>query len=174
MADMQLPQKNGKRKVHTLRVDLTPMVDLGFLLISFFMYTTTMAKPKTMQVDMPIPEGPHMPFCEECSITLIPAKNHRVVYYKGALEHPEKLGVTGFENTGLRAELAREQRQVKALPASFSKDAHELHVIIRPNDDCTYEDLVKILDEMSILDIRYYAIADITAAEKELVTKKLQ
>jgi biopolymer transport protein ExbD len=174
MADMQLPQKNGKRKVHAMRVDLTPMVDLGFLLISFFIYTTTMAKPKAMEVNMPFKAPERTPFCEACTVTLIPTKDHRLAYYKGALDHPEKTGITGFDAGGLRPELIREQQQAKALPASFSKDAHELHVIIKPNDDCTYDDIVKVLDEMSILDIKYYAMTDITAAEKELVTKKLQ
>ncbi len=174
MADMQLPQKNGRRKVHALRVDLTPMVDLGFLLIAFFMYTTTMAKPKTMEVNMPFETDVKTAFCEECTVTLMPTKDHKLVYYKGTFEHPTKLGISSFEPNGLRAELIKEQQAVKALPASFSKDAHELHVIIKPNDDCTYEDLVKVLDEMSILDIKYYAMTDITAAEKEFVTKKLQ
>jgi biopolymer transport protein ExbD len=174
MADMQLPQKNSRRKTQTLRVDLTPMVDLGFLLIAFFMYTTTMAKPNAMEVNMPVTSEKKTPFCEECTVTLMPTRDHKLVYYKGALDHPEKTAVTNFEANGLRAALIHAQQQVKALPARFSKDAHELHVIIKPNDDCTYEDVVKVLDEMSILDIKYYAMTDITAAEKELLTKKLQ
>ena len=49
MAELNMPQKAGKRKMHSLRVDFTPMVDLGFLLISFFMLTTTMANPRIKQ-----------------------------------------------------------------------------------------------------------------------------
>lgn len=174
MADMQLPQKkNGKRKVHALRVDLTPMVDLGFLLIAFFMYTTSMAKPKTMQVNMPVPGG-HTAFCEECTVTLIPAQNHKIIFYKGALQDSTQSIVSSFINDSLRSLLIKEQQSVKALPASFSAEAHNLHVIIKPDDACTYEDIVHLLDEMSILDIKYYAMTDISAADKELVTKKLQ
>ncbi len=64
MAEMQTSDsgshKKGSKKVRTkkmsTRVDLTAMVDLGFLLITFFMLATTMNKPKTMEVNKPAKE----------------------------------------------------------------------------------------------------------------------
>ena len=53
MADIQVKEKSGRRKVQSPKVDLTPMVDLGFILITFFIYTTTMAKPKSLVLDKP-------------------------------------------------------------------------------------------------------------------------
>jgi biopolymer transport protein ExbD len=55
MAEMNIADKNSKnnRKKMSTRVDLTPMVDLGFLLITFFMLTTTFNKPQAMEVNMP-------------------------------------------------------------------------------------------------------------------------
>jgi biopolymer transport protein ExbD len=53
MAEMNLPEKGGRRRVQPPRIDLTPMVDLGFLLITFFMFTTTLAQNKTLELNMP-------------------------------------------------------------------------------------------------------------------------
>lgn len=85
MAEMNMPQKGGQRKIRSTRIDLTPMVDLGFLLITFFMFTTTLANPKVMRINMPSDDKPDTPtvFAEESTITLIPISGHNVVYYKG-------------------------------------------------------------------------------------------
>ncbi|WP_165836459.1 ExbD/TolR family protein [Taibaiella soli] len=173
MADVLIPQKSGRRKAHSLRVDLTPMVDLGFLLIAFFMYTTTMAKPKSLEVNKPVPEGPNVAYPSESVVTLIPAKDHRVLYYRGELAQ-DKNGVSDFTEKGIRTILIQAEKEAAALPATLSPEAHKLHVIIKPADDCSYADVVSVLDEMEILQVPYYAMADVTAEETQLLTKKLQ
>src|SRR3978361_636825 len=82
-----------KAKKLSTRIDLTPMVDLGFLLITFFIYTTTMAKPRTMEIRMPDTRPTDEPtaFSAESTITVIPVKDHRVIYYCGQLTKPEQL-----------------------------------------------------------------------------------
>ncbi len=165
MAEMILPQKSGKRKVHSLKVDLTPMVDLGFLLITFFMLTTTMARPNAMKLNMPY-DGPvdNPPvFVDEATITLIPSKDHSLHYYNGLLKSPSDMHVATMKNA--RAIILRKKSEVAALPSSFSNDAHKLHVLIKPDKTCKYEDVVSLLDEMNINDVRYYAIVDITAED---------
>ncbi len=57
MAEIQVSGKHG-RKAATPRIDFTPMVDLGFLLITFFMMTTTMSAPKAMDISMPYKPAP--------------------------------------------------------------------------------------------------------------------
>lgn len=168
---MNLPQKTGQRKVQAPRIDLTPMVDLGFLLITFFIFTTTMANPRTMELNMPFkPSRGNIAFVDTSTITLIPVKNHTIAYYNGQFKSNSIPQTASFN--AIREILVVKQNNLKALPVGYSDQARKLHVIIKPNDDCTYEDVVNVLDEMSILDIRYYAIDDISAPEKEWLTKQ--
>ncbi|RYE25277.1 MAG: biopolymer transporter ExbD [Sphingobacteriales bacterium] len=173
MADIQIAQKNTRRKTADPRIDLAPMVDLGFLLITFFMYTTSMAKLKTMEIDMPYKSQQTTTptaFPEESTLTLIATKNHKLLLIEGSKIDEAKL-ITQQE---LRPSLIDHAKAASALPATFSKEAHQLHVIIKPNDDSSYEDLVSILDEMTINAVPYYAIVDITAEDQQLLTNKLQ
>jgi len=170
------PAKGARkgRKVLSTRVDLTPMVDLGFLLITFFMYTTTLARPKAMELYMPYKDKPvDLPttaYTEESTITVIPTHSHKVIYYNGTLRDGESLAATGFEATrGLRDILINKAKAAAALSASYSLQAHELHVIIKPDSDCTYDDVVRIFDEMNIEEVPYYAMTDITPEEKAWV-----
>ena len=169
MAEMIIPQKKGNRKIHSLRVDLTPMVDLGFLLITFFMLSTTLAEQKVMKVDMPYNGPVKVPtvFVEEATITVIPIKGHQLCYYFGALKSPSQISRVSMTET--RAVLLKKKNSVATLPASFLADAHKLHVLIKPNNDCSYSDLVSLFDEMSILSIEHYALVDITNEEREAV-----
>ncbi len=86
MAEMNMPQKGGRRKVQAPRIDLTPMVDLGFLLITFFMFTTTLAQQKTMPLQLPSNERTNTPTVvpAESTLTLIAVKGHGILYYEGA------------------------------------------------------------------------------------------
>lgn len=165
--------RKGRKKLST-RVDLTPMVDLGFLLITFFMYTTTLAQPKAMEINMPYKNKdkavPVTCYVAESTITVIPTHGHKVIYYNGTLKDGKSLAVTGFQAThGLRDVLINKEKEAAALPASFSLQAHQLHVIIKPDSDCTYDDVVQIFDEMNINNVPYYAMTDITPEEKAWV-----
>lgn len=164
--------RKGRKKLST-RVDLTPMVDLGFLLITFFMYTTTLAQPKAMEIDMPDSKD-YAPdptkYVAESTVTVIPTHSHKVIYYNGTLKDGQSLAVTGFQAAhGLRDILINKEKEAAALPAKFSLQAHQLHVIIKPDSDCTYDDVVRIFDEMNINNVPYYAMTDITPEEKAWV-----
>lgn len=169
MAEMNLPQKGGKRKRHPIRIDFTPMVDLGFLLITFFMYTTTLANPKVIDINMPTDDPEPTVFVEESTISLIPIAMHKVAYYNGILRSEEQLQYCSVGE--VRNVLLKKRSEVAALPASFSREAHMLHVLIKPNEDCKYQDVVSILDEMTLLDVKYYAIMDVSAEEKKWMKK---
>ena len=170
MAELNVPQKGGKRKVAVPRIDLTPMVDLGFLLITFFMFTTTLAQNKKLEINMPSNDATeqHTTFPEESTITVMPCNNHHIAYYEGTLKEASQMHFCTLAQ--MRAILERKKKQSAELPAKFSKDAHQLHVLIKPNYDSKYSDLVAMLDEMLILKIERYAIVDILPDEVKMIT----
>lgn len=169
MAEIQVSGKNG-RTVVTPRIDLTPMVDLGFLLITFFMMTTTMSQPKVMDISMPYkPASPNevTAFYESSAITLIPAKDHRVFYYEGLYHADQALKeVRGNDEPALRKILVAKQAALSRRPAVKERD---LQVLIKPDTEATMEDIVGLLDEMSILKVHYYALTDISPEEVQKV-----
>lgn len=157
--------KNNGRKLRNLGIDLTPMVDLGFLLISFFMMTTTMAQPRAMDLSMPDRAATTKPtaFCEESTITLIPASGNRIYWYKGAFKAVGTL--PHIKSGALRKLLQNEIEKAASLPRHFSADAHKLHVIIKPDNGSNYANLVQILDEMLINNIGIYVIDELSSEE---------
>lgn len=170
MAEMETKQskknKAGMRLVKkNTRVDLTPMVDLGFLLITFFVFTTTMAKPKAMGIVYPKESNQPSPLCESCVLTVIPAANNKLYYYEGMLQNSNGLSETSFNAEGLRQLLLTKKEAVK----SIRGNADELSLIIRPADESTYKNFVDVLDEINITGVKRYFIDDITAPEKQLL-----
>lgn len=172
MADLQVKDRNDRRSKRTPNVDLTPMVDLGFILITFFIYTTTMTKPNMLTLNTPYePAEATTAFVDTSTITIIPIKGHKVVYYNGNMGDEAELQTTDFAT--LRALLPAKQQELKALPSSFSKQAHQLQVIIKPHKTSTFEDMVAVLDEMNIHDIKIYTIANLSLEEEKLINKQL-
>lgn len=157
------------------RIDFTPMVDLGFLLITFFIFTTTMSDPKVIDINMPYnppPPGTSTAYIESATMTIIPSAAHKVYVYYGTLKSKDGFILTDINK--LRNLVTDKQRALREHPASSTPDAAKLHVIIKPDSRSTYQDLIAILDEMAINAVPYYAIADITDMEQEWLTEKLQ
>ena len=151
------------------------MVDLGFLLITFFMYTTTLARPMVMELEMPFkPPGLFTPRAipAESTIILLPTSDHFIALYKGTDNPAESLEWCRFEGmNSLRSRLHSEAMRVRNLPSVFSKEAHQLHVLIKPDTSASYDDIVRTLDEMSIGAVPYYTIMRIAESEQAAIKK---
>ena len=148
-----------KAKKLSTNVDMTPMVDLGFLLITFFIFTTTMAQPTAMRLFLPKdvdkPEEQNK-VKESGAFTILLGKADQVYYYEGL--DPTKLQATTFK--GIRDEIIKKKQ---------STNPEDLVMIIKPSEEATYKNTVDILDEMAISEIKRYAMVDISAGEYELV-----
>lgn len=158
--------KKPRARKHTFRLDMTPMVDLAFLLLTFFMLTTTFAKPRVMQLTMPVKARSEdsFPLRESQAMTIVLGAGHRVFYYFG-LHAPHDpsvpvptLHTTDFSAQGIRQALLARGRQQ---PAPV--------VLIATGARAKYSDMVAILDEMNITAQKKYAIVPLTAADRQLL-----
>ncbi len=144
------------------KVDLTPMVDLGFLLITFFVFTTTMSTPTAMRLTLPKdtdkPEEQNKAK-ESGALTLMLGKERTVYYYEGILA-PDGSNFKSTNFGGLRQVILDKKK---------STNAEDLVIVIKPNDDSQMRDVVDALDEMTINGVKRYAMVDISEAEVSLI-----
>ncbi len=151
-----------KAKKLSTRVDLTPMVDLGFLLITFFIFTTSMSQPTAMKLNLPKdtdkPEEQNK-LKESGALTLLLGKDNSVYYYEGQLD-PSASNLKSSTMKKIRDEIIRKKR---------STPVDDFMVVIKPGNESTYKDVVDALDEMTINDVKRYAMVDISPVEEQLV-----
>lgn len=164
-------QHKGVRRSKKLstKVDLTPMVDLGFLLITFFMLTSVWAKPKALDVDMPA-NGPESKIGENATLTVFPISGDKAFYYHGSLSNAlinKQYGTTGFSLTGGIGDIIRQKQRL--MDKSYKGGKKEMMVIIKPSTTASYKSIVDMLDEMLINGVGRYALTDITADEKTIL-----
>lgn len=151
-----------KAKKLSTRVDLTPMVDLGFLLITFFIFTTTMSQPTAMKLNLPKdtdkPDEQNKAK-ESGALTLLLGANDNVYYYEGQLDPT----ASNFKSSSLK-----KIRDV-IINKKRNTPVDDLVIVIKPSNESTYKDVVDILDEMTINDIKRFALVDIADVEGQLV-----
>lgn len=170
MAEMNIPEKGGKKggkrtKKASTRVDLTPMVDLGFLLVTFFMLTTTFSKPQTMEINMPIKDDTVKEEEKQAvkathAMSIIAGENNVVYIYMG-IDDPEPIK-TDYSANGLRKILYEKNSTVE-----------NLTVLIKPSEKSTYKNVVDLLDEMNIVKVKRYALVDVEPHDMDVIKKLL-
>lgn len=195
---------NGKRKKINTRVDFTPMVDMMMLLLTFFMFCTTLSKPQVMDIAMPMPDekDPKPDVKESKAITMILGANNKVYYYTGLPDYTDYTSLkettyptatdNGFRevlmNKNAKAivamrELKRERADnpKKFREGDFEARAKEIRsdkdgqvVVIKPTEQSTYKNLVDALDEMAICSVGRYAIVDMTDGDNFMLENYAQ
>jgi biopolymer transport protein ExbD len=168
MAEILLPNKHptlsSKYTKLSTRVDLTPMVDLGFLLITFFIFTTTLSEPKAVNFLVPA-NGDSTQTGERKTLNLVLRDNNNISYYIG--KDVGKQICTSFSPGGVR-KVIRDMQQ--AVYNNFG-NADEMVILIRPTAECSYMNLVDILDEIIILNVKKYALMDESTEGISSITK---
>ena len=148
-------------KKKSTSVDLTPMVDLGFLLITFFVFTTTMSKPTVMKVDMPFDKtAENNPVCNSCVLTVLLCNDNVIKYYEGDFANAE------FQSTnyaGIRDVIRRRKEMVKRVRGTTD----EFVLIIKPTGESSFKNFVDITDEVSINQIKRYYLDEVSLVEQK-------
>ena len=160
-----------KPKKLSTRVDLTPMVDLGFLLITFFVFTTTMSKPTAMHMNEPKDDPDNQLKVKESAVmTILLGKADQVYYYNGSLTGDNASQI--FKSTSFK-----EIRQIildkrNAVPDG-DKSKSDLMFIIKADKLSKFKNAINILDEMQIDGVPpgHYAEVDMSDTEAMLIQK---
>lgn len=185
-----------RAKKSSTKIDMTPMVDLAFLLLTFFMLTTTFSKPKTMELNMPadpkdIKQQPKV----NNAITFLLTENNKVYWYYGEFKPTEtKLERTNFSKDGIHKilledynkdvatrimelEKKRDTKQIadstfKRLAVDIKGEKKALMALVKTDDKATYGNVIDMLDELNICYVGKYALVDISAPELAMVKQQ--
>ena len=181
-------QKKRAKKGNT-RIDMTPMVDLAFLLLTFFILTTTMYKPSTLQLTYPVPpedQVPQPPKKVNNALTMFLTKKDQILYYKDAF----KLGETQLVHSDFKDirkvlvemnrasvdrinELTKQYNEKKITELAYDslknlsqKQEDALYVIIKPDPDAKFRNVIDMVDEMDISGVGKFAVQDVIKPEE--------
>ncbi|AZA78196.1 biopolymer transporter ExbD [Chryseobacterium sp. G0186] len=175
MAEVIAQEKQGgKQKKKLIRVDMTPMVDLGFLLITFFMFTTNFTKPNVMDLGLPAKDHhPNPPIDnivigDKNQVTFILGKDNRVFYHQSNAADLNTSNLKETDFSGIKiSKIISEAYKNAPKPNNFT-------VIVKPTDEANYKNFVDMLDNLAIAKKERYGVTDIKPWETKVYKELTQ
>jgi biopolymer transport protein ExbD len=166
--------KKGKKL--STRVDLTPMVDLGFLLITFFIFTTTMSQPTALKLLLPddkVKPDEQNKAKESGALTILMGADNHIYYYEGQLKPDASNFLSASYNgeNSIRDVILKKKAYVRSISTDPNDPEHDLVIVIKPGQNCNYKNVIDILDEMSINVVKKFALVDVFDIEQQLIDK---
>ena len=165
----------ARTKKQVLRIDMTPMVDLGFLLITFFVFTTTISRPTVTDLYMPKDGLIINALPESLALTLLLDDDNKIHYYHGDFAKAlkaNKIFETGYSTgSGLGKIIRQKQKDIDA-SGIFPDGRRGLMLLIKPGSKSSYKNVVDALDEAMINDVKKYAILEPGANELNFLKTK--
>lgn len=164
------PEKQKQQTVcnkKSTRVDLTPMVDLGFILVTFFVFTAALNESKAMNLLLPNDNNPAIndDICESCALTFILSKNNIVHYYEGS-EKNASYKMTDYSSNGIRQNIIDKRKWVIQ-----KRGKDELIIIVKPGKESSFKNLVDVVDECNITVVKRYYLAELSAGENKMIAQ---
>jgi biopolymer transport protein ExbD len=195
--------KGKKRaKKQSTRIDMTPMVDLAFLLLTFFVLTATFSKPKSMELTFPAPPPPDQPPVEiKKGITFLLTKDDRIFYYEGQFRAADddkgkktEISELSFAQSSLHKFLLDKNKEMqdkiraldekhktnqlpdttyKRMVREVKADKLSYTYLIKTDDRATYKNVIDVIDELNVNVVGKYVMVDILKPELDLLNEKV-
>lgn len=165
MAEVITKEKSGgKQNKKPIKIDMTPMVDLNFLLLMFFMFTSSFTKPNVMDLGLPA-KGTDVPIGQigdQNQITFIIGEKNRIFYHQSNEKDLTEVGLKETDYNGLNVS--------KIISNAYEKapNKENFTIIVKPTDDANYKNFVDMMDNISISKKERYGISDIKPWEKKV------
>lgn len=147
-------KKHKKKRRLSIRIDMTPMVDVAFLLLTFFMLTTYFSKPQTMELNLPPDEKTTVEVAESNLLTIRIAPDGAIFWNMGT----EALKKAGFN-------------ELRPMLLERNQNNPKLITLIKVDREGTYSQMVDIMDELNLANITRFSLAPMNDVDKKLMEK---
>lgn len=153
------PRSHGKKKRKKgrrlgIRIDMTPLVDVAFLLLTFFMLTTSMSRPQTMEINLPPDPQVNVEIAESNLLTLRIDENSKI-YWAVGIQASEKIEFASLRN------FLRERATANP----------KLVTLVKIDRKSKYETMVNIMDELNLANITRFSLAPLLDQDKAMIVK---
>jgi biopolymer transport protein ExbD len=172
--------KKGKkvRKRLGFRLDMTPMVDVAFLLLTFFMLTTTFSKPKTMEINLPAEKNDQTQVeVAESNVLTVRVMEGDKTYWNIGFKPPEPIELYDTDDGTKFAISDKFRKMLRGNRERIRQEVGEdvMVLVLKLDKNARYRNLVDIIDELNIANppIKRFSITDFTDADREEITQML-
>ncbi len=141
-------KKQGKKRIN-IRIDMTPMVDVAFLLLTFFMLTTVFRKPQTLEINLP-PKDVEVKIAESNLMTLRVDENMNI-YWNMGIEIPKRIKFEDLRKF-LREKAAENPKLV---------------VLVKIDRKSKYHAMIDIIDELNLANLTRFSLSPMTEIDKK-------
>jgi biopolymer transport protein ExbD len=147
-------KKHKKKRRLRIRIDMTPMVDVAFLLLTFFMLTTYFSKPQTMELNLPADEKAQVEVAESNLLTIRVAADGEL-----------------FWNTGMDPANRIDVKELRKFLVDKNKENPKLITLLKIDRDGKYNMLIKVMDEINIAQVTRFSLAPMSEYDKRQIQK---
>lgn len=157
-----------RMKKHSLRTDMTPMVDLGFLLITFFVFTAEISKPSVVKLNVTT-DGPPSHLGLSNALTVLLDGNDRIYYYHGDWKDASANNAIVETNLSVANGIGKviREKQLQLDMNNKKEGRNGLMLLIKAGQHASYKNVIDALDEAMINGVKKYALLKAQPEELE-------